>query len=242
MDFAALVMRRFLIIVAVALVWAGGGCLQLDERKTLAEEEDLRVRDKNITRNREMLEEKIRRELDHIGLLQVSLKLTRTEEETTTREMEKINEAIAALNKDKAGIEADRAALGAEKAKKLEELKPVRAELVKLQAELGAAKAKIVETQNSTTAEQKRTAAAEEVLEKESKRVEELWLRVTEAQTDLKELEAEDGVLKKGLDATRDRIWKTKELLNEAETALSGDRKKLEEMRKRIDDLLRGEQ
>ena len=154
MDFEALTVRRFLIIAVAAFLWAGSGCLQLESPRTLAEEEDLRVRDKNNTQTREMLEEKIRRELDHIRFLQKSLELTVTEEETTTKELGKVRETLATLN-------GDRDALEKEKVKKTEELKPIRAELVKLQAELEAAKAKNTETRNSIAAEQKRTAVTE---------------------------------------------------------------------------------
>ena len=68
-------------ILLAAVVALGTGCLQLESPRTLAEEEDLRVRDKNTTQKREELEEKIRRELDHIRLLQNSLELTLTREE-----------------------------------------------------------------------------------------------------------------------------------------------------------------
>ena len=215
-----------LIVLSAAVILFGTGCLQLETPKTLAEEEDLRVRDKNVTQTREELEEKMRRELDHIRILQNSLELTRTREKALTEELKKANEGVQILEKDKKTLE--------------EESAGKQQEIARIQEQLDKQKAKRKELEESLAAEQNRIAATEEILERESKRIEDIWLRISQASAELKGLEKEEARLTDEIKSSQDRIWRGKRILDEADTALEQDRRALEELKKRIEELLSG--
>jgi len=200
-------------------------CLQLESTKTLAEEEDLRVRDKNISQTRVELEEKMRRELDHIRSLQTALELSKSQEEAATEQLAEQKKAEEAVNKDVAAVTA-------QNAKKKEEL-------VKLQKELQLSQTKAEELKNTLATERSRIAAREEILERETSRTEEVWLKVSQASAELKKLSIEEARLKKEIAALESRIFETRQVLDESRSALDADRKTLEELRRRIDELLK---
>jgi chromosome segregation ATPase len=214
-------------MVGAALAFGSVGCLQLESPKTLAEEEDLRVRDKNITQTREELDEKMRRELDHIRILESSLELTKTREKALTEELKKVNDGVQTLENDKKALEKESAAK--------------QQELAAVQAELDKRIARRKDLEESLTAEQNRIAATEEILEREAKRIEEVWLRISQASAELKGLEKEEERLDGEIKNSQERIWKGRRILDEADTALAKDRRALEELKKRIEELLSGQ-
>jgi chromosome segregation protein len=214
---------QVLLITATLLIFAVG-CLQLESPKTLAEEEDLRVRDKNVTQSREELEEKMRRELDHIRILENSLELTRTREKALTEELNKANAGVQTLENDMKALE--------------ERLSGKNKELTDKQKELDQKTAKRQELEESLAAELNRIAATEEILENESKRIEEVWLRISQASRELKTLEGEESRLAQEIKASQELIWRNRKILDEAENALEQDRRALEELKKRIEELL----
>jgi chromosome segregation ATPase len=211
------------VLLAVSLA-LGAGCLQLESPRTLAEEEDLRVRGMNTTQKREELEEKIRRELDHIRLLQNSLELTLTREEALHNELEKQKGILETTKKDKASVVADMEKMNGEVAQKQQELEQL--------------KTRAKELANSLTAERNRIAATEEILKRDSRRIEDVWLQISRSSAELEQLRAEESRLGRELEAGRERIWRSRQLLNEADAALTGDRKALVEIKKRIEKLL----
>lgn len=211
-------------ILLAAFMACATGCFQLESPRTLAEEEDLRVRDKNTTQKREELEEKIRRELDHIRLLQNSLELTLTREEALHTELEKQKGIYETAKKDKENVVAEVNKLNGEVAQKQEELKQLQTQATELA--------------NSLTAERNRIAATEEILKRESRRIEDVWLQISQSSAELEQLRAEESRLDRELEAGRERIWRSRQLLNEADATLAGDRKALVEIKKRIEKLL----
>ncbi len=218
-------LTRLALVVTAAFLCVSIGCFQLESTKTLAEEEDLRVSDKNITQTRVELEEKMRRELDHIRTLNRSLELSKHQEEAATEQLEAQKKSLDAVNKDLAAAKA-------QIAKKKEEL-------TKLQGELQLSQTKAEELKNTLATERSRIAAREEILEREASRTEEVWLKVSQAAEELKKLEVEDARLKKEIALFESRIFETRQVLEESKSALDGDRKTLEILKKRIEELLK---
>ena len=106
------------------------------------------------------------------------------------------------------------------------------------QKELEQLRTRATELANSLTAEHNRIAATEEILKRESRRIEDVWLQISRSSTDLEQLQAEENRLERELEAGRERIWRSRQLLNEADATLAGDRKALVEIKKRIEKLL----
>ncbi len=216
---------RLALVMLTVCLCALVSCLQLESTKTLAEEEDLRVRDKNITQTRVELEEKMRRELDHIRSLQTALELSKSQEEAATEQLKEQKKAEEAVSKDVAAVTA-------QNAKKKEEL-------AKLQNELQLSQTKAEELKNTLATERSRIAAREEILEREASRTEEVWLKVSQASEELKKLEIEDARLKKEIASFEKRIFEAQQVLEESQSLLDSDRKTLEQLKRRIEELLK---
>ncbi len=203
--------------VPIILAAFVAGCMQLESPKVLTEEEDLRVRSKNLIQTREELKEQMLKDQKHIKRLQSELHLTVTREEALTIQLKEKQISIVGLDKD---------------------LNDCKSEIAKKGNELQALKKRVAELQDSLAAEQNRASAADEVLRMESGRMGEIWLAVDRAVAQRQKLELEETKLNDEIGSCRERIWEAGKLLEEAEKKLAMDREKLKELKNRIEEFL----
>jgi chromosome segregation ATPase len=101
--------RAFLQIslVGACAVLACAGCHPLERQHTFKEDENIRIRAKNLHSYYLELEEAIQLEQYQIKLLQDTLNLKLTEEQTLADQIQQKGESIKLKNKDKANLDAE---------------------------------------------------------------------------------------------------------------------------------------
>ncbi|MHC4942642.1 MAG: hypothetical protein ACYTG7_06420 [Planctomycetota bacterium] len=155
-------------------LWMGmafflSGCLQLETPHNFREEEEARIRAKNMSSYYKELEDQIEEEKTHIKLLQDTLNLYITREQTLADEVKKREEAYNSRKKDLDALDADVTGVEArisEQAKKRQELEKALKE------------------------EQRKVAKLEQDIAGATARIENLKAKLSGAKAEVKELEA----------------------------------------------------
>jgi chromosome segregation ATPase len=154
------------------------GCLQLETPHNFREEEETRIRAKNLAGYYKDLEEQIDEEKTHIKLLQDTLNLYIAREQTLADEVKKREEAYNSRKNDLAALDADVTGVEArvnEQAKKRQELEAALKQ------------------------EQQRTADLEKQIAAAADRIKKLKAKLDGTTADLKALEAENPAAAKAL-------------------------------------------
>ena len=165
-------------------------CLQLETPHTFREDEEIKIRAKNLHSYYQELEESIRLEQYHIKLLQATLNIKRTEEQTMAAQIEEKQKEIDLKSKDKGILDTE-----------IQELEKSR----KLQME------KRKGTEAALAAEKKKTADTEKSIGEEAGRIGRARVRMNQTLADMKKIEGEIATLEASIAAKKETVEKLKE-------------------------------
>lgn len=155
-----------LLIPSVAILLSG--CLQFETPHTFMEDEEVKIRAKNLSRYYQDLEEQIRREQYHIKLLEGTLHINLTSEQTLSEQVKKKQQRIGELTTDNNVLEG---------------------EIKSLENDLKGRQDKRKGLQGSLDAEKQKTAEIEKSIALESGRIGDARARLRRTADELKRLE-----------------------------------------------------
>ena len=164
-------------------------CLQLETPHTFKEDEEIKARAKNLHSYYQELEESIRLEEYHIKLLQGTLNIKRTEEQTMAAQIEEKQKEIDLKTKDKGILDTE-----------IQELEKSR----KTQMETRKG------TEAALAAEKKKTADIQKSIGEEAGRIGRARVRLNQTLADMKKIEEEIAALEASIAAKRETIEKLK--------------------------------
>lgn len=190
------------VTIPVALLGFSGvllsSCLQLETPHTFREDEEIKIRAKNLHSYYEELEESIRLEQYHIKLLQATLNIKRTEEQTMAAQIEEKQKEINLKTKDKGILDTE-----------IQELEKSR----KLQMETRKG------TEAALAAEKKKTADTEKSIGEEAGRIGRSRVRLNQTLAEMKTYEGDIAALEASVAAKKETLEK----LRESGAALDAD-------------------
>ena len=173
-------------------------CLQLETPHTFREDEEIKIRAKNLHSYYQELEESIRLEQYHIKLLQDTLNIKRTEEQTIAAQIDEKQKEIDLKSKDKGILDTE-----------IQELEKSR----KLQMETRKG------TEAALAAEKKKTADTEKSIGEEAGRIGRARVRLNQTLADMKTFEGDIAALEASVAAKKETLAK----LRESGAALDAD-------------------